>query len=99
MTESTGDTRDVLTPREVAERAGFSYHSILRAIRRGDLKAFEPVAGQYRIAVSEYEQWLRTPLRRELRPAQTTLPPRRRHLSNTSSERGSYASLRAIEGN
>ena len=29
--------RDVLSPREVAERAGFSYHAILRAIRRGDL--------------------------------------------------------------
>ena len=36
-------TRDVLSPREVAERAGFSYHAILRAIRRGDLVAFEPI--------------------------------------------------------
>lgn len=30
--------RDVLSPREVADRAGFSYHAILRAIRRGDLE-------------------------------------------------------------
>ena len=41
--------RDVMSPREVANRAGFSYHAILRAIHRGDLQAFEPVPGQYRI--------------------------------------------------
>ena len=38
-----------MSPREVANRAGFSYHAILRAIHRGDLQAFEPVPGQYRI--------------------------------------------------
>jgi len=41
--------RDVLSPREVADRAGFSYHAILRAIHRRDLQAFEPVPGHYRI--------------------------------------------------
>jgi hypothetical protein len=41
----TDAARDVLTPKEVADRAGFSYHAILRAIRRGDLEAFEPVRG------------------------------------------------------
>ena len=65
-----GDTmsaleRDVMSPREVAERAGFSYHAILRAIRRGDLQAFEPVPGQYRIELREYERWLHTPVRAE----------------------------------
>ena len=94
----SGDTRDVLTPREIAERAGFSYHAILRAIRRGDLKAFEPVAGQYRIAVSEYERWLHTPARRWATVPQPTPKPRRQRVSNTSSDRGSFASLRAIEG-
>lgn len=54
-------TRDVLSPREVAERAGFSYHAILRAIRRGDLVAFEPIPGQYRIEVDEYERWAAAP--------------------------------------
>ena len=72
----TSTARDVLTPREVAERSGFSYHAILRAIRRGDLQAFEPVVGHYRIEVTEYERWLRTPARRADReppacPAQT----------------------------
>jgi hypothetical protein len=33
--------RDVLSPREVAERSRFSYHAIVRAIRRCDLQAFE----------------------------------------------------------
>lgn len=40
--------RDFLTPREVASRVGVSYHSILRAIRRGELAAFL-VVGRLRI--------------------------------------------------
>ena len=38
---------------EVADRSGFSYHAILHAIRRGDLQAFEPVPGHYRIELVE----------------------------------------------
>ncbi len=45
----TDAARDVLTPKEVADRAGFSYHAILRAIRSGDLHAFEPVRGLDRL--------------------------------------------------
>jgi hypothetical protein len=52
----TAPARDVLSPREVADRAGFSYHAILRAIRRGDLAASEPVPGHYRIELAEYER-------------------------------------------
>ena len=69
---TTEPVRDVLSPHEVADRAGFSYHAILRAIRRGDLQAFEPVSGHYRIEVAEYERWLR-------RPARPAGPHRRRH--------------------
>ena len=36
--------RDVLTPKEVSARSGFSYGAVLRAIRlRGELAAFEPI--------------------------------------------------------
>lgn len=49
--------RDQLTPREVAERTGFSYHAILRAIKRGDLAACEPIPGRLRIEIAEYERW------------------------------------------
>jgi hypothetical protein len=93
--------RDVLTPREVADRSGFSYHAILRAIRRGDLQAFEPVVGHYRIELAEYERWLRTPTRRADNEgagngsADTT--PRRRRGGGRASERGSLAALRSIE--
>ena len=73
----TEPVRDVLSPHEVADRAGFSYHAILRAIRRGDLQAFEPVPGHYRIEVVEYERWLRRPARRNLpSPPAAGLPPR-----------------------
>jgi hypothetical protein len=88
--------RDVLTPREVADRAGFSYHAILRAIRRGDLQAFEPVPGHYRIELAEYERWLRTPARRgDTEP--TEARSRRRTASPRASDRGSLTALRAIE--
>jgi hypothetical protein len=85
--------RDVLSPREVAQRSGFSYHAVLRAIRRGDLHVSEPVPGRYRIELAEYERWLRTPPRprasaAEQRPRSRTRAP----------DRGSLGALRAIEG-
>jgi excisionase family DNA binding protein len=95
----TADARDVLTPREVAERAGFSYHAILRAIRRGDLHAFEPVPGHYRISMTEYERWLRTPARAAQSPEALRATPRRRPRATapTSSTPGSISRLNAIE--
>lgn len=92
-------TRDVLSPREVAVRAGFSYHAILRAIRRGDLQAFEPVPGHYRVGLDEYERWLHTPARR---PATGGIdrPPRRRRTRPRTDDSGpgSFSRLEAIEG-
>jgi hypothetical protein len=90
--------RDVLSPREVAERAGFSYHAILRAIRRGDLHALEPVPGHYRIEITEYERWLHRPAQcstREITQAPSRLVPR--HRAVDPSHPGSLARLRAIE--
>lgn len=91
--------RDVLSPREVAVRAGFSYHAILRAIRRGDLQAYEPVPGHYRIELVEYERWLRRPARREEKPPPPEYAPRPRHrrVSADPSRPGSMSRLRAIE--
>ncbi|HET6867299.1 MAG TPA: hypothetical protein VFH80_15370 [Solirubrobacteraceae bacterium] len=92
-------TRDVLSPREVAARAGFSYHAILRAIRRGDLRAFEPVPGHYRVGVDEYERWLHTPARRATTRS-IDYPPRRRRVRPRSDDSGpgTFARLEAIEG-
>lgn len=85
--------RDVLSPREVADRTGFSYHAVLRAIRRGDLQASEPIAGQYRIALGEYERWLETPIR----PKATRTAPRAPRRNANGHGAGSYAALRSIE--
>ncbi len=93
------DLRDVLTPKEVAERSGFSYHSILRAIRRGDLEAFEPIMGQYRIDLSEYERWLRRPAKRVQQPSDPGTRVGRSRANSGPPARGSFASLQAIEGN
>jgi hypothetical protein len=90
--------RDVLSPREVADRAGFSYHAILRAIRRGDLQAFEPVPGHYRIELVEYERWLRRPARRNLpAPPEQARRRERRRATADPAQPGSFARLRAIE--
>ena len=89
--------RDVLTPREIAARAGFSYHAILRAIRRGDLTAYEPVPGRYRVEIAEYERWLHQPA--PSAPAPPVERPRRERLrpGRDPSLPGSVARLRAIE--
>ena len=94
----TEPVRDVLSPHEVADRAGFSYHAILRAIRRGDLQAFEPVPGHYRIEVVEYERWLRRPARRNL-PSPPQRAPRRERKRPTGdpTQPGSFARLQALE--
>jgi hypothetical protein len=97
-TPPTEPVRDVLSPHEVADRAGFSYHAILRAIRRGDLQAFEPVPGHYRIEVVEYERWLRRPPRRNL-PSRPPRAPRRERKRPTGdpTQPGSFARLQALE--
>ena len=90
-------SRDVISPREVAARAGFSYHAILRAIRRGDLEAFEPVPGHYRVSLGAYERWLHTPARRGAAPVRAQ--PRRTRLRPVEADTGpaSLARLTAIE--
>jgi len=93
----TEPARDVLSPREVANRSGFSYHAILRAIRRGDLKAYEPVPGHYRIELSEYERWLHRPMRGAITPPEPRQRPRRSTARAGASDPGSFARLRAIE--
>lgn len=89
--------RDMLSPREVAERVGLSYHAVLRAIKRGDLEACEPVPGRLRIDVEEYDRWRRQPSSTPRHVAPTVMDQRRARAR--SSRAGSFASeLRAIEG-
>lgn len=94
----TTPERDALSPREIAGLAGFSYHAILRAIRRGDLEAFEPVPGRLRIDVSEYHRWLHTPTRRPTpRPYDPTAPRPRPRNAGRPTDPGSWDRLQAIE--
>ncbi len=90
--------RDVLTPKEIADRSSFSYQAILRAIRRGDLRAYEPVPGRYRVALAEYERWLKTPRRHEAAISPTPDPQPRRRGRGNDKDPGSFARLTAIEG-
>jgi hypothetical protein len=67
-----------------------------RLHRRGDLVAFEPVPGHYRIDITEYERWLRQPTAR-VPSAPTERPQRERRTGRDPSRPGSMARLRAIE--
>lgn len=96
--EAVHATRDVLTPKEIADRWSFSYQAILRAIRRGDLRAYEPVPGRYRIAVAEYERWLQTPRRQEPDTSHRPDPKPRHRPPANDTDPGSFARLTAIEG-
>jgi excisionase family DNA binding protein len=90
--------RDVLTPKEVSERTGFSYTAILRAIRRGELVAFEPISRQYRIDLTEYERWLHQPVRHAAPlPEPAPSQQRRSRTDQDPSLPGSFARLKAIE--
>ena len=94
----TDAARDVLTPKEIAARSNFSYQAILRSIKRGDLRASEPVPGRYRIALGEYERWLRTP-RRQAPDTSPASDPKSRHRARANDkDPGSFARLTAIEG-
>ena len=95
---ATNAARDVLTPKEIADRSCFSYQAILRAIRRGDLHAYEPVPGRYRVGLAEYERWLRTPRRHERAASPAPDPQPRRRGRGNDKDPGSFARLTAIEG-
>ena len=96
--EAVHAIRDVLTPKEIADRSSFSYQAILRAIRRGDLRAYEPVPGRYRIAIAEYERWLQTPRRQEPDTSRRPDPKPRHRARANDTDPGSFARLTAIEG-
>jgi hypothetical protein len=96
VTPNPKTARDQLSPREIAERVGLSYHAVLRAIKRGDLAAFEVVPGRLRVEMSEYERW------RTARPACAEAvrpePRRRERARNQATGAASFDRLTAIEG-
>jgi excisionase family DNA binding protein len=47
----------LLSPREVADRVPVGYHAILRAIRKGELRA-SLLRGKYAVRESDLEQWV-----------------------------------------
>jgi excisionase family DNA binding protein len=85
--------RDFMTPREIAARVGVSYYSVLRAIRRGELAAFQ-VVGRLRIEISEYERWTHA---RPVQVGATTSGGEHRRRARTSNESAFAASLRELE--
>jgi hypothetical protein len=84
-----------LSPKACAELAGMSYHTILRAIRGGHLRAFHPPGTTvYRVAPEDFREWLYG------HPVPTkpiSQPQRARTIRTSAPVRGSVESLTAIE--
>jgi excisionase family DNA binding protein len=89
-----GDESDrLLCPREIAERTGLSYHAVLRAIHRGELRAFR-LCQRIRVRPVDLAAWIEQS--RIGRPGANvgtsplfSLKPQ--------GERGSLAALRSLE--
>lgn len=93
LVHGVGEPERLLSPREVAERTGLSYHAVLRAIHRGELPAFR-LCGRIRIRPSDVEAWMRDhriEQQGESSPRSPLLGVGARPL------RGSLAALRALE--
>jgi excisionase family DNA binding protein len=85
-----------LSPKACAELAGLSYHTILRAIRGGHLRAFHPPGTTiYRVAPEDFEEWL---YGHPVAPTPIVQPERARTRQTPAPTRGSVEALTAIEG-
>jgi excisionase family DNA binding protein len=84
----------LLCPRDNATRAGLSYHAVLRAIHRGDVRAFR-VCGRIRVRPADVDAWI------EASPVVVegeNFSPSPLFPSGAQTQRGSLADLRALEG-
>jgi excisionase family DNA binding protein len=84
-----------LSPKACAELAGMSYHTILRAIRGGHLRAFHPPGTTiYRVAPEDFHEWL---YGHPVAVTSTSQPEHARTLRTSPAARGSVEALTAIE--
>ncbi len=84
-------SQPLLSAREVAELAGVSYHSVLRAVRAGRLRGHR-VCGKVRITQEAYEEWA---FADPVQPPPE--PPAERSHPVAPPARGSFAALKKIE--
>jgi excisionase family DNA binding protein len=84
-----------LAPKDCAELAGVSYHTILRAIRGGHLRAFQPPGTTlYRVAPEDFHVWL---YGHPVEPTASPAPERAQTRRTGTPRRGSVEALDAIE--
>lgn len=90
--EPLRDKERLLRPREVAERTQLSYHAVLRAIHRGELRAFR-VCQRIRLRAGDVEEWIQA---NPIASTGASSPPSPLFRA-PQPERGSRAALRALE--
>ena len=91
--------RDALSPREVAQRTGLSYHAVLREIHRGALQAKQVCDGsRILIPIDAYRAWL-APSEMPADGAPAVASSRRRRSSSRAlpTQSGSFERLLALE--
>jgi len=88
-----GEPERLLRPQEVAELTGLSYHAVLRAVHRGELRAFR-LCGRIRIHPIDVQDWMEA---HRIERRGTNSAPTPLFGSEPEPERGSHAALRALE--
>ncbi len=84
-----------LTPKQCADIAGVHYHTILRRIRSGHLRAFQPPGGtEYVVHPQDFADWL---YGSPVEPSPDVAASPATSSRGRPAERGSVAALDAIE--
>jgi excisionase family DNA binding protein len=86
------ETERLLCPREVADATRLSYHAVLRAIHRGELRAFR-LCQRIRLRPSDVQEWIDA--NRVAAGANSRSSPL--FSAAPQAQRGSLAALRALE--
>ncbi len=86
----------LLTAQQIIEHSGLGYHTLLREFRSGRLPALK-VAGQWRVELRAYREWLERQRYVPRGALDTASAPMPRSRSRSTSPVGSLVRLRAIE--
>lgn len=85
-----------MTPQDVADLTGLSYHVVLRAIKDGELQASK-LRARLLIRPEAVDEWFDANIVTPVSPAAPRLDEPRRRRSRADHGTGSVARLRAIE--
>lgn len=91
--DDAGDDQRLLCPREIAEQTNLSYHAVLRAIHRGELRASR-LCQRIRVRPADVLAWIE---QNQIGSRGADVSPSPLFSLEPQPERGSLAALRELE--